>query len=102
MPASGPLVLHRRAGFWAFMAECRVARGRLAAARRCYSRAAELERRTFETLPLERPRSRGIIGRSTYWLLVKAGLAQEAAAWKARMAADPSIPAFALREMEDR
>lgn len=92
--------MHRRSNFWAGEAERRLHCGRPAAARRCYIRAAEWERRTFEAIPLERPRTRGIIGRSAYWLLVKAGKTAEAIEWRARLTADPTIPAFAICEME--
>lgn len=94
------LALHRRSACWAGMAEIRAHRGKPEAARRCYARAGAWEMRAFAALPPTRPRTRGIIARSAFWLLVKAGRREAAFEWRAAMDADPTIPAFALREME--
>lgn len=96
----GSLALHRRSEFWAVMAECRAMRDRPAAARRCYARAAEWELRAFATIPETRPRTRGTIGRSAFWLLVKSGQRRRAFEWRAKLDADPTIPESARREME--
>jgi hypothetical protein len=93
--------LYMESGQLAGEADIRMRRGELEKARLLYGKAARLQMRVFEQLPLSRPQTRGIVATSIVALLYKAGELDDALKWCNDLFASECLPAFACSDLQE-
>lgn len=90
---------HRRSQSLVEQAERFTAKGRTAEASGLYRQAADEEARAFDTIPLTRPRTRGIIAVSAVALYSRAGALGEVVRHARCYLEQPELPAFAREQL---
>lgn len=92
---------HRRSQELVALAEQAAAGARVSDAAALYLQAAEEETRAFETIPVDRVRTRGIIAVSATALYRKAGAPAEVVGHAQRYLSHPELPEFARRQLQE-